>query len=166
MLDFLSENYIWFFVAAIVLLFALIGFIVEGKKKKSKEFKGESVNENVENINNASGLEVNDIPVAETLNNISNEPTVPVESATEPQTIAETNTMETLQGVNVSEQTSPSTNENQSVTIGEPIEMKSEPVIPTAPESFYDEPLMPDNGQEKPMNFEINPNENNNTERQ
>ena len=82
MLDFLSENYIWFFVAAVVLLFALIGFIVERKKKKSKEFKGESVNDNVENLNSASGLEVNDIPVAETINNISSEPTAPVENIT------------------------------------------------------------------------------------
>ena len=166
MLDFLSENYIWFFVAAVVLLFALIGFIVEGKKKKSKEFKGESVNDNVENLNSASGLEVNDIPVAETINNISSGPTAPVENITEPQAIEESNQMETLQNVDVTAQTNFSANEPQSVTIGEPIEMQSEPVIPTAPESFYDEPLMPDNSEEKPTDIEINPNENNNTERQ
>lgn len=36
-LDFLSENYIWFFVAAGVLLFALIGYIVQSKKKDVKK---------------------------------------------------------------------------------------------------------------------------------
>ena len=165
MLDFLSENYIWFFVAAVVLLFALIGFIVEGKKKKNKEFKGESVQETAQNMQNTAGLEVNDIPVTETvqpqpMEQVSIEPQ-PVQNMSEPQTIGETNTL------NASHTTSEvAPNENQNITIGEPIQMKSEPVIPTAPESFYDEPLMPESNQEKPMNFEINPNDNISNERQ
>lgn len=36
-LSFLADYYIWFMVAAGILLFALIGFIVDGKKKKKKE---------------------------------------------------------------------------------------------------------------------------------
>ena len=42
-MNFLAENYIWFFIAAGVLLFALIGFLIEGKSKNKSEFKGESI---------------------------------------------------------------------------------------------------------------------------
>ncbi len=35
-LEFLENNYIWFLVAAVVLLFALIGFIVDSKRKQKK----------------------------------------------------------------------------------------------------------------------------------
>ena len=47
-MNFLADNYIWFFVAAGVLLFALIGFIIDSKKKQKSEFKGESIEENKE----------------------------------------------------------------------------------------------------------------------
>ena len=40
-MNFLADNYIWFFVAAGVLLFALIGFIIDSKKKQKSEFKGD-----------------------------------------------------------------------------------------------------------------------------
>ena len=40
-MNFLADNYIWFFVAAGVLLFALIGFIIDSKRKKKNEFKGD-----------------------------------------------------------------------------------------------------------------------------
>ena len=36
-LSFLADNYKWFMLAAVLLLFALIGFIVDGKKKKKNE---------------------------------------------------------------------------------------------------------------------------------
>ena len=42
-MDFLAANYIYFFIAAGVLCFALIGFIFDSKKKKNNEFKGEDV---------------------------------------------------------------------------------------------------------------------------
>lgn len=52
-MNFLADYYIWFFVAAGVLCFALIGFIIESRKKQKNEFKGESIEEstttNVEN---------------------------------------------------------------------------------------------------------------------
>ena len=35
-LNFLADNYKWFMGGAIVLLIALIGFVVDGKKKKNK----------------------------------------------------------------------------------------------------------------------------------
>ncbi len=166
MLDFLSEYYIWFFVAAVVLLFALIGFIVEGKKKKNKEFKGESINENVESTPTNNGLEVNDIPVQEPTANVQPEPTVtPLENIQEPQTISETPTIEPVQNTSA-EQVDVKPVESSNITIGEPIQMQSEPVIPTAPESFYDEPLMPEKNEEQPMNFEINSNSSDTNERQ
>ena len=46
-MNFLADNYIWFFVAAGVLLFALIGFIIDSKRKKKTEFKGESIKEDI-----------------------------------------------------------------------------------------------------------------------
>ncbi len=165
MLDFLSENYIWFFVGAIVLLFALIGFIVEGKKKKNKEFKGQSVPENVDSVENATKLEVNDIPVND---NISEMQSTQGQGVLEPQSISEINVPNNSAGMNANDQNPVEPiNENQTVTIGEPIEVKNDPVIPTAPESFYDEPLMPNtNQEEKPMSFEINSNQNIDNERQ
>lgn len=36
-LSFLADNYKYFMIAAVILLFALIGFIVDGKKKKKNE---------------------------------------------------------------------------------------------------------------------------------
>ena len=35
-LNFLADNYLIFMIVAVILLFALIGFIVDGKKKKQK----------------------------------------------------------------------------------------------------------------------------------
>ncbi len=45
-INFLADYYIWFFVAAGVLCFALVGFIVESKKKDKNTFKGESISTN------------------------------------------------------------------------------------------------------------------------
>ena len=42
-MNFLAGYYIWFFVAALLLSFALIGFIIDTKKKQKNEFKGESI---------------------------------------------------------------------------------------------------------------------------
>ena len=48
LLSFLEENYIWFFVAGIVLLFALIGYIFDSKRKKKKQDETLVSNENLE----------------------------------------------------------------------------------------------------------------------
>ena len=42
-MNFLAEYYIWFFVAAIVLCFALIGFIIDSKKKQKGEVKNNTL---------------------------------------------------------------------------------------------------------------------------
>lgn len=63
-MNFLADNYIWFFVAAIVLCFALIGFIIESRKKQKNEFKGESIEENTAST---------EVPVQNTVNPV-NEP--------------------------------------------------------------------------------------------
>lgn len=60
-MNFLADNYIWFFVAAIILCFALIGFIIESKRKEKSEFKGESITEENTTTNNVTD---NTIPVA------------------------------------------------------------------------------------------------------
>ena len=49
-MNFLADNYIWFFVAAALLSFALIGFIIESRKKQKNEFKGESIEEKSTNV--------------------------------------------------------------------------------------------------------------------
>lgn len=51
-MDFLAENYIWFFVVAGILCFALIGFIIESRKKHKNDFKGESIEEKQDVFNN------------------------------------------------------------------------------------------------------------------
>lgn len=51
-MNFLADYYIWFFVAALLLSFALIGFIIDTKKKQKNEFKGESI----ETPNNAPAI--------------------------------------------------------------------------------------------------------------
>ncbi len=56
-MNFLADYYIWFFIGALVLCFALIGFIIDARKKKKNEFKGEAiaepnVTENVQQVTN------------------------------------------------------------------------------------------------------------------
>lgn len=49
-MDFLASYYIGFFIAAGILSFALIGFIIESKRKQKNDFKGEEVDENKDKI--------------------------------------------------------------------------------------------------------------------
>lgn len=70
-MNFLAEYYIWFFVTALLLSFALIGFIIDTKKKQKSEFKGESIETPKEEVtptveNNTTTLEsINPTPVSE-----------------------------------------------------------------------------------------------------
>lgn len=59
-MNFLADYYIWFFVGAIVLCFALIGFIIDARKKKKNEFKGEAISE--PNTQNAPATPVSNEP--------------------------------------------------------------------------------------------------------
>lgn len=70
-LDFLENNYIWFLVAAVILLFALVGFIVDSKRKQ-KKMEG-----NFEGTGNTAPL-ANEVPVSP-VENVN----TPVEETTE-----------------------------------------------------------------------------------
>lgn len=52
-LNFLADNYIYFMIGAAVLLVALIGFIVDGKKKKNK---GDEVPDNTATLNQVNAM--------------------------------------------------------------------------------------------------------------
>lgn len=63
-IEFLGNNYAWFLTATIILLFALIGYIVDNKRNqndlfKKKEFEIEEID--VENIKLQEGKSLNDI---------------------------------------------------------------------------------------------------------
>lgn len=77
-MNFLADNYIWFFVAAGVLFFALIGFIIESRKKQKNEFKGESIEENTKTTNNSEPVVENTTPTPVEpimpINNVENTP--------------------------------------------------------------------------------------------
>lgn len=73
-LSFLADNYKWFMLAAVLLLFALIGFIVDGKKKKK--------NEEVVPVPNADAQTQAATTVAPTTANASTEPAAPAPAAT------------------------------------------------------------------------------------
>ena len=66
-MNFLADNYIWFFVAAGILCFALIGFIIESRKKQKNEFKGESREESVNTT-------ITEVQTEETVSPVVNEP--------------------------------------------------------------------------------------------
>ena len=81
-MNFLAEYYIWFFVAAIVLCFALIGFIIDSKKKLKGEVKNNTLDSTPEMsipVNNTmdmnNGLE-NTVTKTESASNMigNNEP--------------------------------------------------------------------------------------------
>ena len=81
-MNFLAEYYIWFFVAAIVLCFALIGFIIDSKKKQKGEVKNNTLDSTPEisiPVNNTmdmnNGLE-NTVTNSESVSNMTgnNEP--------------------------------------------------------------------------------------------
>ena len=81
-MNFLAEYYIWFFVAAIVLCFALIGFIIDSKKKQKGEVKNNTLDSTPEMsipVNNTmdmnNGLE-NTVTKTESASNMigNNEP--------------------------------------------------------------------------------------------
>lgn len=74
-MNFLAEYYIWFFVAAIILCFALIGFIIDSKKKQKGEVKNNTLDSTPEvsipvnnNVENNNGLE-NTITTTESASN-------------------------------------------------------------------------------------------------
>lgn len=111
-MDFLADYYIWFFVAAGILCFALIGFIIESKRKQKNDFKGEEVDENKdalasapvtpsENINVVGNTvdmngDVNIKDETNSLPNVENVNTIPLNN--EPEEINEDNNIEFYSG--------------------------------------------------------------------
>lgn len=77
---FLSENYLYFFLAAIILCFALIGFLIDSKRKKNSEFKGESIVE----TNTPSVEAPVEAPAVQTVQNEPAEMVTPTEVVMEP----------------------------------------------------------------------------------
>ena len=108
-LDFLANNYIWFLIAAIVLAFALIGFIIDSKRKEKKK----KTEDGIVNGNDLNGPEV---AAAPSINNDATGINVASTTTTDPQ-VAQAPVMETPTEIN----NTPSPNEAvQSVTPQEP----------------------------------------------
>ena len=50
-LNFLVENYLWFLIISLILIFGLIGYIVDSHEKKAPKLHFEEDNEDVTNLN-------------------------------------------------------------------------------------------------------------------
>lgn len=107
-INFLADYYIWFFVAAGVLCFALIGFLIESKKKNKNTFKGESIESSttspVEPVVSGNTVDMNgETTLSEATQSLTEEnketsgpvevPNEPLETSAEPSEIVE-DTME------------------------------------------------------------------------
>lgn len=66
-LDFLVDNYLWFLIISLILVFGLIGYLVDTKEKKTPEMNLG----NEENLNEASSVSVNNETVEAPLENSS-----------------------------------------------------------------------------------------------
>lgn len=141
-MNFLADNYVWFFVAAGVLCFALIGFIIESRKKQKSEFKGESIEENTrESETTTMNTDTNTNTIVETPAEIVSEmPTAePVVEPTPVVTpITPEPTLETIKPNNTLEETMEINdipiNDNKPTSIefySGPIEMKTPSVEPS-----------------------------------
>lgn len=128
-MNFLADNYIYFFVAAGILLFALIGFLIDSKRKKGKDFKGEAISNTTLNTN----MEVADTPQMETVSAI--EPT-PVETPK-----AETNSYQEVNTMPVIEQTM----EINDIPMAAEAVIEETPVNPELQNITYGEPISVDN---------------------
>ena len=127
-MNFLAENYIWFFVAAGVLLFALIGFLIEGKNKNKSEFKGESIN--------TSEPVAPVAPVKEE----SNEEILDFEATAPTETAAPTANPEIVENVNVQSAPAPETVSFETPTLEEaPVNPELEAVNAPAAEAQLEE---------------------------
>ncbi len=112
-MNFLADYYIAFFVAAGVLCFALIGFIIESRKKRKNEFKGESIEEGSKT---SSTSDTSSTIESTTPADLSAPSVAPVE----PETVSLESTME-INDIPINSNT-------ESTSTSEPIEFYSEPV--------------------------------------
>ncbi len=137
--NFLADNYLWFMIGAGVLLVALIGFIVDGKKKKTKGEELPSDTTNINQINATSEAEIPSMGVQDTpivqpnvQPQVNSEPQLVFEqpSLNDNETINEIKklsvepslTFESIPSVSQSMDANTSYNQTDNMTIGEPIE--------------------------------------------
>lgn len=172
-LNFLADNYIWFMIGGVVLLFALIGFVIDDKKKNKNE--NQSVETPVTNT-----ATVNQVPLNQESNVVSNEtpaPTVmPSEEGvqdftpSEPTLTFDTPANEVNEPV-ISETTNlngdskigePITFETPSTTVSEvePVQAVETPVVSAVEPSFNEMPSEPAPLEFQTANANVNENEN------
>ncbi len=157
-MNFLADYYIWFFVGALVLCFALIGFIIDARKKKKNEFKGEEIatsTNTTENVQTPTStepqvvgttVEVGGEATLGTQNTVSDStmeindipiaPTSPVAPETKVEFYSGPVEMPTAEPAPMN---TPNPEPTSTVTIGEPISFDNtassvaEPVVPVQP---------------------------------
>ncbi len=56
MIEFLAKNYIWFLVTAVILIFALIGYLIEQKNSEGTKKKVLEEQQDLENIENIAAV--------------------------------------------------------------------------------------------------------------
>lgn len=165
-LNFLADNYIWFMCGAGVLLLALIGLIVDGKKHKNKE----EANNNV-----APTPEINEANIAFTEQGINTVPTAtPAPMQEEPSltfdnmpdesrpTIRETQNEPNLNmeasNVNVSSESASMPSQNVVNEVAQPASVATDNVILTEESVVIPEvpviPEIPEMGESKPIEVE------------
>ncbi len=145
LLNFLADNYVYFMIGAVILLFALIGFFVDGKRKKKKAMEAETQNVGMQSV---ASQPTNEVPT-----NVNVEPNAFVNTPVQPQeeklVIEEpslnrtTNLEEEINQINNQE---PSLNFATPTNESVPVQAPSEPVIDVAPasnpESIFDAPAV------------------------
>ena len=144
LLNFLADNYVYFMIGAVILLFALIGFFVDGKRKKKKALEAETQNVGMQSV---ASQPTNKVPT-----NVNVEPNAFVNTPVQPQeeklVIEEPSLNRTT---NLEEEINQINNQEPSLNFDTPsnvnrVEPVAEPVINVAPasnpESIFDVPAV------------------------
>lgn len=145
-LDFLANNYIWFLIAAVVLAFALVGFIIDSKRKEKKRKNDENM---TGSFNNEEQIQTTQQPVQQPVQ--TNTYVEPTPNAVQTQEQFSTPTQEPQVNQNITGEpmlnqepmpTNAFVNENQSIasqasTTVEPIAPTIEPQINNQPSNSF-----------------------------
>jgi len=123
LMNFLADNYVYFMIGAGVLLLALIGFIVDGRRKKKKEEMNENMNaqSTIQQAPESVQAQVQEEQISQSVNadNLAEQQTPSVESTQEPSLSNIAQAPENPESIF----SIPEANTNQ--TIGEPIVVQS-----------------------------------------
>lgn len=165
-MNFLADYYIWFFVGALVLCFALIGFIIDARKKKKNEFKGEAITEptnvaptattqttnepqvvgNTVNVGGEATLGANTNTVSDSTMEINDIPMAPTTQTPETKVEFYSGPVEMPTPEPAPVESAPIAEQPSSVTIGEPISFNSVPTqAPVEPTQTTETPNVTDN---------------------